>query len=193
MGAYVEGRPIPYSSRVRTKVASVKRGGGWVKCCSGISCLSCCGNPSLRPAGIRASSSSAVLSSSLASSYTARKPRNLTVEPEARSKYSWALPFPLTSTDKVSKMPGAICEAKNRCQINWYRRNWSRFKNSLIASGVRITEVGRIASWASWAPSTLVLYVGGLGGKKDSPNRSWIYWRASSCAISATLVESVRM
>src|SRR5437773_1823319 len=33
VGAYVEGRPMPYSSRAFTSVASVKRGGGWVKCC----------------------------------------------------------------------------------------------------------------------------------------------------------------
>ena len=29
------GRPIPFSSNAFTKVASLKRGGGWVKCCSG--------------------------------------------------------------------------------------------------------------------------------------------------------------
>ena len=33
VGAYVDGRPIPSSSSVLTKDASVKRGGGLVKCC----------------------------------------------------------------------------------------------------------------------------------------------------------------
>ena len=33
--AYVEGRPIPSSSSVLTSEASVNRGGGCVKCCSG--------------------------------------------------------------------------------------------------------------------------------------------------------------
>ena len=35
MLAYVEGRPIPSSSRRLTRVASVNRGGGSVKCCLG--------------------------------------------------------------------------------------------------------------------------------------------------------------
>ena len=35
IGAYVEGRPIPFSSRVFTIDASVKRAGPCVKCCSG--------------------------------------------------------------------------------------------------------------------------------------------------------------
>ena len=40
IAAYVEGRPIPFSSSAFTKVASVKRGGGSVKCCSGCSATS---------------------------------------------------------------------------------------------------------------------------------------------------------
>ena len=34
--AYVEGRPIPNSSNFLTKLASEKRGGGCVKCCSSL-------------------------------------------------------------------------------------------------------------------------------------------------------------
>ena len=33
IGAYVEGLPIPFSSRILIKLASVNLGGGWVKCC----------------------------------------------------------------------------------------------------------------------------------------------------------------
>ena len=35
MLAYVDGRPMPFSSSSLISVACVKRGGGWVKCCSG--------------------------------------------------------------------------------------------------------------------------------------------------------------
>ena len=35
MAAYVDGRPMPRSSISFTSDDSLKRGGGWVKCCSG--------------------------------------------------------------------------------------------------------------------------------------------------------------
>ena len=35
MLAYVDGRPMPFSSSSLMSVACVKRGGGCVKCCSG--------------------------------------------------------------------------------------------------------------------------------------------------------------
>ena len=35
VGAYVEGRPTPFSSSVLIKVASLNLAGGWVKCCLG--------------------------------------------------------------------------------------------------------------------------------------------------------------
>ena len=35
MVAYVDGRPMPFSSSSLMSVACVKRGGGCVKCCSG--------------------------------------------------------------------------------------------------------------------------------------------------------------
>ena len=38
IGAYVDGRPMPFSSSAFTSVASVKRGGGSVKCWSGVTC-----------------------------------------------------------------------------------------------------------------------------------------------------------
>ena len=83
--AYVDGRPIPSSSSVFTSDASVYRGGGCVKCCSG------------RTSSIR-SSCSAVSSGSIVSAsssgpssrpskYTRRNPSKISVWPVARSPY----------------------------------------------------------------------------------------------------------
>ena len=48
MLAYVLGRPIPFSSSSFTSVASVKQGGGCVKCCSGLSSRSLRISPSVK-------------------------------------------------------------------------------------------------------------------------------------------------
>src|SRR4030043_54276 len=94
---------------------------------------------------------------------------NWTVEPEARNRYSCCLDLPETSPERVSNTADSIWEATKRCHTSWYMRNWSRLRNSLIESGWRMTAVGRMASWASWAPLDLVRYLGGSGGRNLSP------------------------
>ena len=64
IAAYVDGRPIPFSSSSLTRVASENRGGGWVKCCSGLVSSSFSESPSLT------SGSDAPVSSSLTASST---------------------------------------------------------------------------------------------------------------------------
>jgi len=44
-----------------------------------------------------------------------------------------------------------ICEATKRCQMILYRVCCSEDKNGFTLSGVKLTETGRMASWASWA------------------------------------------
>jgi hypothetical protein len=44
--AYVDGRPIPSRSSSLTRLASVKRGGGCVKCCAGVTSCSAQRSPS---------------------------------------------------------------------------------------------------------------------------------------------------
>ena len=61
--AYVEGRPMPSSSRVLMSEASVKRGGGWVKCCLGSSPSTPSTSPS-SSGGIALSASSSIDGSS---------------------------------------------------------------------------------------------------------------------------------
>ena len=63
-----------------------------------------------------------------------------------------------TSTVVTSKTAEAICDARKRFQIRSYRRNCSGVERArAAASGSRKTEVGRIASWASWASLLRVL------------------------------------
>src|SRR6266480_4017107 len=77
VGAYVDGRPIPNSSSVFTSDASVKRGGGCVKCCDASSPRSLSASPSCT-SGSGAISFSG---SSLDSKYTRRNPSNRTRRP----------------------------------------------------------------------------------------------------------------
>ena len=86
VGAYVDGRPIPFSSNAFTRLASVKRGGGCVKCCSGSSSSSRSACSAVSPGSIASASSSGV--SSRPSKYTRRNPSNVIVWPVARSRYS---------------------------------------------------------------------------------------------------------
>jgi hypothetical protein len=86
--AYVDGRPIPCSSSVLTSEASVKRGGGWVKCCLGSRARSLRISPSVRGGTTDSCSSSGVVSdSSRDSTWTAMKPANFRVEPWARKRH----------------------------------------------------------------------------------------------------------
>ncbi|MNN57910.1 hypothetical protein D3C81_1729250 [compost metagenome] len=80
VGAYVLGRPIPSSSSVLTRRASVYRGGGWVKCCLGS--MSCFTKSSPAFSGGKNFSSS-VVPSSLPSTYTFMNPGKETLEPTA--------------------------------------------------------------------------------------------------------------
>ncbi len=92
----------------------------------------------------------------------------------------------------VSKISGVIWLATKRDQINWYNLNWSFVNLSLIEAGVRKTDVGRIASWASCAPSCC-LPCTGLVAAYSAPYSSWINVEASALAISEIRVESVRI
>ncbi len=73
----------------------------------------------------------------------------------------------------TSRSAAVIWLAKKRRHINSYKRRWGRERWRPIAFGVRRTEVGRIASCASWARLALLLCVGGSGGTKRSPYSFW--------------------
>ena len=75
---------MPYSSSAFTSAASVKRGGGWVKCWSVWMRSSGMRSPGFIGGSLRPSSSSSAPLLSLPSSYTARKPGSMTVVPLAR-------------------------------------------------------------------------------------------------------------
>ncbi len=144
---------MPYSSRVLTSAASVKRGGGWVKCCSATMRSSGTLSPGFIAGSLRPSSSSSALLVSLPSSYTARKPGTTTVVPLARKLC--ALPA-ASSTLTVLSVAGIIWQATARFQISSYRRRSSSDRNLATCDGVRSAEVGRTASWASCAFLDLV-------------------------------------
>ncbi len=164
VAAYVDGRPIPRSSRAFTSDASVKRGGGDVRCPSAVRSEADRGSPSFM-AGRRASpfDSSAVDESvsyretSRPSSYAARNPRNVMTVPDAENRTS--VPSDAVAprrTDAVCPRASAICEATVRFQISSYNRNWSPDSSRATWAGVRKwSPAGRIASCASWAPLAL--------------------------------------
>ena len=82
---YVDGRPMPFSSSVFTSVASVKRGGGWVKFCFVSRLTSVSTSPSFSGGRALAFSVPSSSSSSFIPSWkTARKPANFCTSPEAR-------------------------------------------------------------------------------------------------------------
>ena len=105
---------MPYSSSALTSAASVKRGGGWVKCWSAWMRSSGTESPGFIGGSLRPSSSSSAFFWSLPSSYTARKPGSTTVVPLAR-KLCW-LPA-ARSTDTVLSVAGTIWQATARFQI----------------------------------------------------------------------------
>ncbi|MCY1451428.1 hypothetical protein D9M71_682950 [compost metagenome] len=108
---------MPYSSNALTSAASVKRGGGWVKCCSARMRSSGTRSPGFIAGSLRPSSSSSALLLSLPSSYTARKPGTTTVVPLARNTCS--LPAD-RSTLTVLSVAGIIWLATARFQISSY-------------------------------------------------------------------------
>ncbi len=102
---------MPYSSSALTRAASVKRGGGWVKCWSAWMRSSGTRSPGLSGGSLRPSSSSSADLLSLPSSYTARKPGNTTVVPLARKMCS---PPAARSTETVLSVAGTIWQATAR-------------------------------------------------------------------------------
>ena len=81
VGANVDGRPIPSSSSALTRLASVKRAGGWVKCCLFSKFLSLSASPSVSGGSVV----SFCFSASVPSIYTFIKPSNFTFDPLARN------------------------------------------------------------------------------------------------------------
>ena len=147
VGAYVDGRPTPFSSKVRINVASLKRAGGWVKCCFGSISTDLTTSPSTNSGKIFSLSS---LPSSRPSTYTCINPLNFTLEPLAIN----VTPFCWSVTFMVSKIAGVIWLATKRDQIRVYNFNWSLSKYFFISSGVLKTLDGRTASWASCAQNS---------------------------------------
>ena len=97
------------------------------------------------------------------------------------------------SIDTWSNRASAIWEATVRCQISRYSANWPLSNAPATRSGVRMAEVGRMASWASWAPRCLVLYRRGCFSAYAAPNSVLTTSAISRSADSAMVVESVRM
>src|SRR5580658_5420150 len=116
--AYVEGRPIPRSSSSFTSEASLKRGGGSVKCCSGSRDFSVRFWPASSGGSLCFSSSSSSSLLSLDSSYTLRNPSNFITDPVTRNQNTSLPDLASMSTEVWSKTAGFICEATKRCQIS---------------------------------------------------------------------------
>ena len=120
------GRPIPLSSIDLIRVASVKRGGGWVKCCDASNCWQLSRLPAAN-SGRELRLSSASPSSRL-SRYRVRKPGNLSTEPVARklkTRPVWSgasaggLQAASMFTVVASERASAIWLASIRAQISW--------------------------------------------------------------------------
>ena len=97
------------------------------------------------------------------------------------------------STDVESSRASAIWLARVRFQIRSYSLSWSRDSCLAMLSGSLGMEVGRMASWASWADLLLVLYVLGDLGAYSAPYCLRMYACASRRAWDERVVESVRM
>src|SRR5208282_384228 len=124
---------MPRSSSSFTSEASLKRGGGSVKCCSGSSDFSVSFCPASSGGSLCLSSSSSSSLLSLDSSYNLRKPSNFITDPVTRNQNT-SLPdlpgspaSPLLacwgglasmSTEVWSNTAGFICDATKRCQIS---------------------------------------------------------------------------
>src|SRR5271169_6333133 len=115
MGAYVEGLPIPFSSRVFTIVASVNRGGPMVKCCSGMSFSRSTSSP------VSSGGSAFVCSFDARRESAFWKPFSTTFVLDERNRHSPAE----KSTLVVLAFEGDICEETNLSQMIEYNRNSS--------------------------------------------------------------------
>ena len=141
--AYVEGRPIPRFSNSLTKDASLKRATGLVKCCFGSNCCNASTSPGLRSGKSKSSSPLR-----LTWGWTRVQPSNFNTRPLAVNSYSPAL----TRNVVESYLAGNIWHANVWRQISSYKR-WASRSISPNEAAVSLTFEGRIASWASWAPS----------------------------------------
>ena len=147
---------MPSSSIRLTRLASAKRGGGWVKCWAA-STPFFTGLSPLRINGSRPSASSSSLASK-PSSYTARKPANFTTCPVARKA---CRPVGSRSVTVVrSRLAAAIWLAIARLKIRSYS-----LPSSPLPARSRVKSVGRIASCASCAFLALVWYWRGFSGR----------------------------
>jgi hypothetical protein len=84
VGAYVEGLPIPNSSKDLIKLASEYLAGGWVKCWSVLMFCKATDSPSANSSNTDISSSSVFR---FISCPTANQPKNFMIEPEALKRY----------------------------------------------------------------------------------------------------------
>ncbi len=148
MLAYVLGRPMPCFSSSLISVASVYRGGLWVKCCVGARSIGATGLPWAR---------SGSSWSSLLTPATFMKPSNTSLRPLARKTASPASVGATIVAVVWSNSAGGIWQATNRFQIRPYSRASSGPSLAAASLGVSDTSVGRIASWASWALLLLLL------------------------------------
>ena len=142
IGAYVEGRPMPSSSRVFTIVASVYLGGPEVKCCSGTKRRKSSLSPSVSVGSFFPPSRD------LRRFSTRKNPGTTVTVVVALNVASPAC----ISTEIVFDTDGVICDETKRSQMMLYKRYCSFVNESLRESGVFETYVGRIASCASCAP-----------------------------------------
>src|SRR5207237_1235798 len=118
VGAYVDGRPIPNSSSVLTSDASVKRGGGCVKCCDASSPSSF----SASPGWTSGSGAISFSGSSLDSKYARRNPSKRTRRPLARVRGPEFLRDDLTrlverALGHVKRVGTHIGDETDRCAV----------------------------------------------------------------------------
>ncbi len=114
VGAYVEGRPIPSSSILRTSAASVYLGGRCVN--RSVAVVSCMASTSPSFMGGSIPSSFSPFSSSVPSKYTRKKPSNLITSPFA-TNFPSLFEIPILAVVRSSSA-SAICEAMVRFQIS---------------------------------------------------------------------------
>ena len=179
---------MPFSSMARIRVASVYRAGGWVKCWSGLEALQA--SPPRPPSG-RAGRAPCPPSRRPGPPHTRRCSRRTSgCCALARKVCSAGLPSRRTRC-RTRRWPSGRPETGSRSAGTGGTAR--RSGRSSTCSGVRVTSLGRMASWASWAPA-LVLYCRGCAGR-SRPRRSGlsIKLRAAARASSESRRESVRI
>ena len=116
----------------------------------------------------------------------------MTLPVALNSTVSPALEVPSIRTVTDSPTAFFIWEATVRFQMSSYKRNSG--PDSPVCAGVRNSSpAGRIASCASWAFFTFLVYTRGLSGRWSAPYRRRAWERAALTAFSDSVVLSVRM